>query len=244
MVIDKTTRGKDLEDKLAEFMTLLRSGKSVAFVVRKGALFYDEKVKYNNENTMRREDVIRRITNIAEGDVIVSTTGKTSRELFEIREQKGQSHKYDFLTVGSMGHSSSIALGIALNKPNTRVWCIDGDGAVLMHMGSMAVIADKSPKNYIHVVINNCAHESVGGMPTSAHSINLVQIALGCGYKAAYQAVNTDELDKVLRDVKNTDGPIFIEIKCAIGSRDNLGRPTTTPAQNKAVFMDYLRTCE
>ncbi len=244
MVIDKTTTEKDLEDKLAEFMTLLRSGKSVAFVVKKGALFYDRKVDYKNENTMRREDVIRRITDIADGDIIVSTTGKTSRELFEIREQKGQSHKYDFLTVGSMGHSSSVALGIALNKPNTRVWCIDGDGAVLMHMGSMAVIADKSPKNYIHVVINNCAHESVGGMPTSAHSINLVQIALGCGYKAAYQAVNTDELDKVLRDVKNTDGPIFIEIKCAIGSRDNLGRPTTTPAQNKAVFMDYLRTCE
>jgi len=244
MVIDKTTTEKDLEDKLAEFMTFLRSGKSVAFVVKKGALFYDRKVDYKNENTMRREDVIRRITDIADGDIIVSTTGKTSRELFEIREQKGQSHKYDFLTVGSMGHSSSVALGIALNKPNTRVWCIDGDGAVLMHMGSMAVIADKSPKNYIHVVINNCAHESVGGMPTSAHSINLVQIALGCGYKAAYQATNTEELNKVLMDVENTDGPIFIEIKCAIGSRDNLGRPTTTPAQNKAVFMDYLRTCE
>ena len=235
--------GKDLEDKLAEFMTLLRSGKSVAFVVRRVPYFMTKKLNIIMK-IQCGEDVIRRITDIADGDIIVSTTGKTSRELFEIREQKGQSHKYDFLTVGSMGHSSSIALGIALNKPNTRVWCIDGDGAVLMHMGSMAVIADKSPKNYIHVVINNCAHESVGGMPTSAHSINLVQIALGCGYKAAYQAVNTDELDKVLRDVKNTDGPIFIEIKCAIGSRDNLGRPTTTPAQNKAVFMDYLRTCE
>ncbi len=162
MVIDKATTERDLADKLVEFKTLLDSGKSVAFVVKKGALFYDEKVEYKNENTTRREDIIRRITDIAGDDIIVSTTGKTSRELFEIREQKGKSHKYDFLTVGSMGHSSSIALGIALNKPNTRVWCIDGDGAALMHMGSMAVIAAKSPKNYIHVVINNCAHESVG----------------------------------------------------------------------------------
>jgi phosphonopyruvate decarboxylase len=131
-----------------------------------------KRVIYENGNKMLREEIIRHITAVSGKDIIVSTTGKTSRELFEIREEKRQSHKYDFLTVGSMGHSSSIALGIALNKPKTRVWCIDGDGAALMHMGAMAVIGAKSPGNFTHVIINNGAHESVGGQPTVADSIN------------------------------------------------------------------------
>lgn len=118
-------------------------------------------------------------------DPIVSTTGKASRELFETRVANGQSHKYDFLTVGSMGHSSSIALGIAINKPNVRIWCVDGDGSVLMHMGSMAVMGANKPRNVIHVVINNGAHETVGGMPTVANQIDLVAVALACGYPKA-----------------------------------------------------------
>ncbi|SET21683.1 phosphonopyruvate decarboxylase [Natronincola peptidivorans] len=243
MIIDKNTTEEELHIKMKKFKLMLDSGKSVAFVVKKGGLSYDEKVKHKNENTTLREEIIRQITNAAEEDIIVSTTGKTSRELFEIREQNNQSHKYDFLTVGSMGHSSSIALGIALNKPNTRVWCIDGDGAALMHMGSMAVIGAKSPDNYIHVIINNGAHESVGGQPTVADDINFGQIALGCGYKAAYHAKDLNQLQDVLCEIQGKKGPIFIEIKSAIGSRDDLGRPTTTPTENKTAFMTYLREC-
>lgn len=241
MILDTETDEKEVAEKTKEFSALLDAGKSVAFVVRKGALTYDSTVAYKNDNSILREEVIQYITAVSGEDIIVSTTGKTSRELFEIREQAGKSHKHDFLTVGSMGHSSSIALGIALNKPNTRVWCIDGDGAALMHMGSMAVIGAKSPKNFIHILINNTAHESVGGQPTVADSINFPQIALGCGYKEAFSVANIDDFDKVLLKIEKGQGPILIEVKTAIGSREDLGRPTTTPIENKLAFMDYLK---
>lgn len=244
MVIDKDTTEDEFVIKMNYFKTLFDVGKSVAFVVKKGGLSYDEKVVYKNNNKTLREEIIQNITKVAKEDIIVSTTGKTSRELFETRENNGQSHKYDFLTVGSMGHSSSIALGVAINKPNKRVWCIDGDGAALMHMGSMAVIGAKSLNNYIHVIINNGAHESVGGQPTVADSINLKQVALACGYKAVYCATNLNELDDVLSKVESERGPIFIEVKSAIGSRDDLGRPTKTPIENKTSFMEYLMECE
>lgn len=244
MVIDKNTSEKDLENKMIEYKSLLDSGKSVAFVVKKGGLSYKEKVEYKNDNLTLREEIIKYITDVAKEDIIISTTGKTSRELFEIREQNGLSHKYDFLTVGSMGHSSSIALGVALNKPNTRVWCIDGDGAALMHMGAMAVIGAMSPRNYVHVIINNGAHESVGGQPTVADSINLGKIASGCGYNWSYHVTSLNEFDVVLSEIEGKQGPIFIEVKAAIGSRDDLGRPTTTPIENKMAFMEYLRECD
>lgn len=244
MVIDKDTTESELEDKVSQFKFLLDQGKSVAFVIKKGGISYNEKVVYRNNNTTLREEIIHNITKISKEDIIVSTTGKTSRELFEIREKNSQSHKYDFLTVGSMGHSSSIALGVALNKPNTRVWCIDGDGAVLMHMGSMAVIGAKSPSNYVHVLINNEAHESVGGQPTISNSINLCQIALGCGYKDSYHAENLNDLDDILSEIEGKQGPIFIEVCSAIGSRGDLGRPTKTPIENKTSIMEYLRECE
>ena len=244
LVLDKNTTELDLENKMKEFKILLDKGKSVAFVVKKGGLTYDKEVEYKNSNTGLREELINTIIEAAGEDIIVSTTGKTSREVFEIRENKKQSHKYDFLTVGSMGHSSTIALGIALNKPNTKVWCIDGDGAALMHMGSMALIGVQSPENYIHVLINNGAHESVGGQPTVADNINFGQIALGCGYKATYKADNNIELEAILDEITDKKGPIFIEVKSAIGSRDNLGRPTTTLTENKVAFIDYLKECD
>jgi phosphonopyruvate decarboxylase len=240
MVIDKNTTENELENKMTEFKSLLDFGKSVAFVAKKGGLSYDEKIEYKNNNPTLREEIIRAITEVAKEDIIISTTGKTSRELFEIREQNVQSHKFDFLTVGSMGHSSSIALSIALNKPNTKVWCLDGDGAVLMHMGAMALIGAKSPRNFIHVVINNASYESVGGQPTVAEKMNFRQIALDCGYKASYHAVDLNELTTVLSKIREEEGPIFIEANSAIGSRNDLGRPTITPIENKKEFMNYL----
>lgn len=244
MEIDDRTDIMTVKSKIKEFKSLLDAGKSVAFVVRKGALSYNKKITYENDNKMLREDIIRRITAISNEDIVVSTTGKTSRELFEIREEMKQSHKYDFLTVGSMGHSSSIALGIALNKPRMRVWCLDGDGAALMHMGSMAVIGAKSPANLVHIIINNASHESVGGQPTVAGNIDFRKVALGCGYKNAFCISGSDELNSVLSKLKDKQGPIFIEIAAAIGSRDNLGRPTATPIENKKVFMEYLKECD
>ena len=240
-IIGKETTDDEVVDVMAEFRSTLAAGKDIAFVIRKGALSYDTKVVYKNQNTMKREEVIRHIVEASGEDLIVSTTGKASRELFEIRAANGQSHKYDFLTVGSMGHSSSIALGVALNKPEKRFWCIDGDGAVLMHMGAMAVIGANKPKNLIHVVINNGAHETVGGMPTVAEQIDLVAIAKACGYPNAVSVDTFYKLDEALQKAKSGNALTLIEVKCSIGARDDLGRPTTTALENKLNFMNFLK---
>lgn len=240
-IIGSDTTDDDVKKAMEEFEKELKAGRNVAFVIRKGALKYDEKVVYSNDNLMVREDIIRHIAEASGEDPVVSTTGKASRELFEIREAKGQSHKYDFLTVGSMGHSSSIALGVALNKPETKVWCIDGDGALLMHMGAMAVIGANAPKNLIHIVINNGAHETVGGMPTVASNLDVVAIAKACGYPEAVSVNSFEELDRELAKAKEAECLSLIEVKCSIGAREDLGRPTTTAIENKENFMNYLK---
>ena len=241
-VIGKETTEEELTEKMSEFREILALGKDVAFVIRKGALTDAPKVEYKNDNKMIREEIIQHIVKASGEDPIVSTTGKASRELFETRVANDQSHKYDFLTVGSMGHSSSIALGVAINKPEQRIWCIDGDGAVLMHMGSMAVLGANKPKNLIHVVINNGAHETVGGMPTVASEIDIVAIAKACGYPYAVSVNSFDDLDKELELAKDRNELSLIEVKCSIGAREDLGRPTTTALENKKNFMEYLET--
>ena len=239
-IVSKDTTEDELASVMSDYREILAEGKDVAFVIRKGALEYDQKVVYKNDNEMIREEIIRHIVAATGEDPIVSTTGKASRELFEIREANGQEHKYDFLTVGSMGHSSSIALGVALNKPEKRIWCIDGDGAVLMHMGAMAVVGANAPKNMIHIVINNGAHETVGGMPTVAANMNVVSIAKACGYPNAISVDSYEALDRELEIAKSRDELSLIEVKCSIGARADLGRPTTTAMENKENFVAFL----
>ena len=241
-VIGSETAAENAEQAMAAFREKLSKGSDVAFVIRKGALTDAPEVEYVNDNKLVREDVIGHIVMAAGEDPIVSTTGKASRELFEIREKSRQSHKYDFLTVGSMGHSSSIALGVALNKKNSKVWCIDGDGAALMHMGAMAVIGAARPDNLVHIVINNAAHETVGGMPTVAGSIDMTAIAKACGYESVVSVDNMKALEYELKKAKEGQALAFIEVKCGIGSRKDLGRPTTSALENKNGFMDYLST--
>ncbi len=240
-VIRRETSCEEVADVMEDFKGILATGNSVAFVIRKGALTGMPKRKYSNDNTMIREEIIRHIVSVAGEDPIISTTGKTSRELFEIREADNKEHKYDFLTVGSMGHSSSIALGVALNKTDKRIWCIDGDGAVLMHMGSIAVIGANKPKNMIHIVINNCAHESVGSMPTVTNAVDLAGVAKACGYQYVSVVESYDDLDRELNAVKSRNELCFVEVKSQIGSRADLGRPTTSARDNKEAFMDYLK---
>ena len=192
--------------------------------------------------TLSREEAIQTVAAaLDEKDVIVSTTGMISRELFEYRTQKGEGHERDFLTVGSMGHASQIALGIALEKPDRRVWCFDGDGAVIMHMGGMAIVAEKEPTNYIHVVFNNGAHDSVGGQPTVGLDINLYAIARAVGYKAVFHTDDKRKLIDILDEAKRIDGPVFIQVCVKKGNRKDLGRPTTTPIQNKEALMGFLK---
>ena len=240
-VISKETSEDELAEKMSEFRELLADGKQAAFVVKKGALEYDGKVRYANGNAMIREEAIRHIAQASGEDPVICTTGKASRELFEIREANEQSHGYDFLTVGSMGHSSSIALGVAFQKPGKKVWCIDGDGAVLMHMGAMAVIGANKPANLVHIVINNGAHETVGGMPTVAGQTDLVGIAKACGYPYAAAVDSYADLDRELSHTKDRNMLCMIEVKCALGARADLGRPTTTAAENKKNFMKQLQ---
>ena len=192
--------------------------------------------------TLTREEAIRTIASALDAkDVIVSTTGMISRELFEHRTAVNEGHERDFLTVGSMGHASQIALGIALEKADRRVWCFDGDGAVLMHMGGMAIVASKRPENYVHVVFNNGAHDSVGGQPTVGLDIDLCAIARAVGYKAAYSTEDRSELERLLSKVKNQPGPILLQVCVKKGNRKDLGRPTTTPIENKEALMRFLQ---
>ena len=195
-----------------------------------------------NDLTMSSEEAIQTVAAaLGEKDCIVSTTGMISRELFEYRAAMNQGHERDFLTVGSMGHASQIALGIALAQPERRVWCFDGDGAAIMHMGSMAIVANKTPKNYVHVVFNNGAHDSVGGQPTVGLKIDLPAVAKAVGYKATYSVDSKVELESILTKVNSFESPALLEIKVKKGNRKDLGRPTTTPIQNKEALMDFLK---
>ena len=240
-VVGKKTTEDELTNVMNGFKGVLADGRQVAFVIRKGSLEYAQKIEYKNEYEMSREEIIRHVTAVSGDNSIISTTGKASRELFEIREERGKEHDRDFLTVGSMGHSSSIALGVALNRPEQKIWCIDGDGAALMHMGSLAVIGSIKPKNLVHVVVNNCAHETVGGMPTVAADIDMVEIAKACGYQKALKVDSFEALDQALVEAKRSTELIFIEVKSSIGARDDLGRPKTTPIENKRAFMEHLK---
>ncbi|SEM55986.1 phosphonopyruvate decarboxylase [Prevotella sp. ne3005] len=195
---------------------------------------------------LSREEAIQTVAAaLGEKDCIVSTTGMISRELFEYRTVKNEGHERDFLTVGSMGHASQIALGIALAKPDRRVWCFDGDGATIMHMGSMAIVASKAPKNYVHVVFNNGAHDSVGGQPTVGLKIDLPAVAKAVGYKTVYSVDNKEKLEEILSifnfQFSIFDAPVFLEVKVKKGNRKDLGRPTTTPIQNKEALMAFLK---
>lgn len=194
-----------------------------------------------NTSSFSREDAIKITSSFVKGkDVIVSTTGMISRELFEHRTAVDESHERDFLTVGSMGHASQIALGIALEKKDRRIWCFDGDGATIMHMGNMAITASLAPDNYIHIVFNNGSHDSVGGQPTVGLSIDLCGIAKSVGYKGVYSVETEEQLKNALNDITNIDGPILVQVIVKKGNRKDLGRPTTTPIQNKEALMKFL----
>ena len=215
-----------------------------ALLVRKNTFEeYKSSCSDNNSSTlMNREDAIKLIINqLSDSDIVVSTTGKTSREVFEYREELSQDHNKDFLTVGSMGHCSQIALGIALSKPERKVYCLDGDGAFIMHMGSAAIVGTSKTENFVHIVLNNGAHDSVGGQETAGFKINIAEIAKNCGYGAVFEAKNKNEVTQCLESIKSIQCPILLEIKVNKGSRQNLGRPTTTPIENKKSFMDFIQ---
>lgn len=241
---DVLSKNEDKAEKqIFKAIEALKRNEVYALVIEKDT-FEDYKLQNveTNDLSMSREEAIQTVAAaLGEKDCIVSTTGMISRELFEYRASMNQSHERDFLTVGSMGHASQIALGIAMAKTDRKVWCFDGDGATIMHMGSMAIVASKAPKNYVHVVFNNGAHDSVGGQPTVGLKIDLPSIAKAVGYSYAFSLDDKITLSRVLDEIENLEGPVFVEVKVKKGNRKDLGRPTTTPIQNKETLMSFLQ---
>ena len=234
----------DLQTQIANAVNYMKTTNEVfALVVKKGT-FDSYKLKNNRQYdyALEREEAIQMVAaSMDKKAVVVSTTGKISRELFEYRENSEHAHHRDFLTVGSMGHASQIALGIALNKPDRNIYCFDGDGAVIMNMGSMGIVGEMAPKNFFHIVFNNGAHDSVGGQPTIGLNIDIPNIAACCGYKKVISVEKREELQEILTTLAANEGPVLLEIKVKKGSRDNLGRPTTTPIENKTALMDFIQ---
>lgn len=228
----------DLNETLAAALAqMTRCNAPVALLVRKDTFsHYTSTRNHQSNSSLSRETALRTLLDLSADDLVISTTGKTSREVFEIRAARGDTQR-DFLTVGAMGHTASIALGVALGNPDKRVVCIDGDGSLLMHLGALPIIGSLKPANLIHVLLNNGAHESVGGQPTVARSLDFHAIATACGYAGFQQASTTDEIEQAWRSLRRTTGPALLEISIAIGSRDDLGRPTSTPEENKQAFM-------
>lgn len=214
-----------------------------ALVVKKGTFdTYKLQSASVHPFTLSRERAIDLVAgSVSAHDVIVSTTGMISRELFEYRTAMGQDHHQDFLTVGSMGHASQIALGIAINKPDRKVFCFDGDGATIMHAGNMAIIGSMAPSNFYHVVFNNGAHDSVGGQPTVGHEVDIPSVAKSFGYKTVLTVDNEPDLVQRLQSLTREEAPLLLEIKVKKGARADLGRPTTTPIENKEALMTFLK---
>ena len=235
---------KDVIQRAVQHFSAART--PYALVVREGTFeAYDLKKKQETHFPLVREEAIKIVASLlGENDIVVSTTGKTSRELFEFRETTGknkeESHKQDFLTVGSMGHSSAIAIGIALQKPRQKVYCFDGDGALIMHMGILSTVGKLQPANFNHIIFNNFAHDSVGGQPTAADAINILELAKANGYKTVFRAETAEEIQDRISKMQSIDGPTLLEIRCNKGARKNLGRPTQSPQENKNQFMNFL----
>ena len=220
----------------------LGEGRPVALVVPPGRLASYKRTATQVERFgQRREAAIEAVlATVGPRDVVVCTTGMASREVFEYRARAGEGHGRDFLTVGGMGHASQIALGLALNKPDRTVVCIDGDGAAIMHLGALAIIGTRGPANLRHVILNNGAHDSVGGQPTAGLAVDLVAIAEACGYRAAHRVDSLAEIPGAVADLAATPGPTLLEVRVDLGARSDLGRPTASPAENKAELMAFL----
>lgn len=236
---DSSEANKQLEEA---FSAMKSANAPYALLVKKGIFEkYKLKTKVENPYTVNREEVIEwMLKKMEDNSVVVSTTGKSSREVFEIRARNKMGHGKDFLTVGGMGHASQIALGIALSKQDRPVYCMDGDGAVIMHMGAGAIAGNQKTANFKHILVNNGCHESVGGQATVGFSIDFQKIAMASGYHKTWIVEKMEDMEAAWNQFQQADGPVLLEVRTTESSRADLGRPTTTPIQNKEAFMNNL----
>ena len=240
-IIDADTENIDkVIERAVSFIK--KEKRAFALVARKNTFSgYVKKSSRSDSDLMAREDAIIKILENIGDSPVISTTGMISRELYEYREREGLSHKTDFLTVGSMGHCSQIAFGAALAKRDKKVFCFDGDGSVIMHMGNLALNGVKAPENLLHIVFNNAAHDSVGGQDTVGRDINLTAIAQSCGYKKTVSLNTESEIESFFADLNKISGPVFAETSVKKGARKDLGRPKHTSFEMKDDFMDFLK---
>lgn len=237
VVIDSNTSLETISPLLSR---MLQESRPVAVVVKKGSFASEKSPQREQAFTMKRESALScLLDNMQPDTLVVSTTGKTSREVFELRKAKQQANS-DFLTVGGMGHTASIALGVAMAQPSKPVVAFDGDGSLLMHMGALAVTGAVSPKNFVHVVLNNQSHESVGGQPTVIAGVDLESVTKACGYRHYLCLSSEQEIQAHFANALALEGPVLVEVRIAQGSRDDLGRPTSTPVENKRAFMQHV----
>jgi len=225
----------------------LAEQRPVAILVREGAFVppeADQSRKGHGDTASRleREEAISEILQMLGSEsLVVATTGKISRELYELRKARSEPLVKDFLAVGSMGHVSQIALGLALGQPGREVYCLDGDGSAIMHMGSLAICGQSGARNLKHIILNNGCHESVGGQPTVGFGIDFCTIAAACGYAVVGRASNHESLRDGLARLRSVSGPAFLEVRVKPGSRPDLGRPKETPLENKTIFMEFMK---
>jgi phosphonopyruvate decarboxylase len=241
MGIDYQVLNDDYKAQLETALNYIREeSKPYALVVQKGT-FSDYKItKEAPRHTIKREEALEAAMGVIEDDAfIVSTTGKTSREIFEIRERWNQGHSHDFLTVGSMGHTASIALGMSIGS-DKNIYCIDGDGSFIMHMGGMGIAAANAGKNFKYILINNGAHESVGGQPTIGFDLDVEAILKASGFKNVYTAETKEDVEAGVKRLRDEALSALI-IYTNQGSREDLGRPTIAPEQNKLNMMGEFR---
>ena len=232
------------EVALSDALTYVqRHSAPFALVIKKGTFstFTGDKRDVVSFELTREAAIQQVLEFLDERAVVVSTTGMASREVYEHRVKKGQGHERDFLTVGGMGHASQIALGVALQRPDRSVYCLDGDGALLMHMGALPIAGELKPENFKHIVLNNGAHDSVGGQPTVGLNIDILGIARACSYRLVLQAETPQGVQACLKELQQSKGPCLLEIRIRRGARKDLGRPATTPVENKHAFMNFIQ---
>jgi phosphonopyruvate decarboxylase len=239
MTADRKTAYKEVSELL---LIAADERRPVALLVRKNTFEPYEPIHQTSAKfEMTREHAIGVVVQeLSRSDVIVATTGKISRELYENRDRNSQGHQRDFLTVGSMGHAVQIAMGIAVSRPNQQVFCLDGDGAMLMHMGAVAIVGAANVANFKHIILNNGVHDSVGGMASVGLQVSFAEIVKACGYTNAWRVERAEELAEKVAQLRAAQGPALLEIMVQKGARSDLGRPKTSPQENKKAFMEFL----
>lgn len=241
-ILDENTSERDFEVILLLAKKYMADDRQYALLIKTDFFEAEEESHYVNRYSINREEAIRLILESADSRAcFITTTGKISREAYEQSEIIFGSHERIFMTVGGMGYASLVAVGIALYQKSRRIYCLDGDGAVLMHMGNMAFSGQLRLENLVHICLNNEAHESVGGMPTGVGSFSYAEMALKAGYQYAARVSTFDELKKELHLINKRRESIFLEICVRISSRKDLGRPRESPEENKDQFIKCLK---